>query len=491
MAISQFMDQIGDWNPQLLRELKGRLTLRNLTITLCLSFGCQWLISKFFASPYNTTFRVLQQLLPPLLVVVGSYLLSNDLSKEYRQRTIEFIRLTPQSSQEILIGKLLGVPILVYVAILAALPLHFISYWQQTHSLIFLGFYLFWILQAWLFYSLGLIYTLILLKQRRHNYPAAMIAGSVAFITFILERYVTTCIDFLIRMSSYENEWFDLKWYGLSLNQSYLLLLASVIFLFIIVGHFSWQVLNRQFQNSQATLITKKQSYQVTLLGNLFLLGFIIHSSFATEFAFIWLFGVLPILSLGSIILLFPSHQYLLDWSRYGHFNRNKGFWKDLVWGEKSPPIITVFINALMTTLIWIGFLLLEPSSLLEPYSMFDSYTKLSILKLLLLPIMTISIILIYAMVTQILMLNSSSKAKGLTIAVMATLTILFPLMAFLLKVPSLWLFSLLPVIALYQGSTVAYFIGLGLQLVILGLLTAKLRQQIYLAGASETQPLF
>ncbi|MGK7931204.1 MAG: hypothetical protein AB4041_07190, partial [Microcystaceae cyanobacterium] len=145
MVISRLMDQIGDWNPQLLRELRGRLTLRNLIITLCLSCGCQWLIYLIFRS---MLFRPLQVILPSVVIILGSYLLSHDLSKEYRQKTIEFIRLTPQTSQEILMGKLLGIPILIYVAILAAIPLHFISFLKVANPLMVLGVYSVWIVKG-------------------------------------------------------------------------------------------------------------------------------------------------------------------------------------------------------------------------------------------------------------------------------------------------------------------------------------------------------
>jgi hypothetical protein len=183
--------------------------------------------------------------------------------------------------------------------------------------------------------------------------------------------------------------------------------------------------------------------------------------------------------------LLFPNRQYLLDWARYGHLNQHKGFWNDLIFAEKSPPIIAIFLNALMTTTIWIAFLLINPSTPV------NSSHQHSILQLLLSPLITISMILSYAMVTQILMFNSSPHAKGLTIAVITTLVMMPPLLAIMTRSSIFWLFSPFPMIALYKGSIVAYFIGLGLQLAILGLLTAKLKQQIYLVGASETQPLF
>ncbi len=58
------------------------------------------------------------------LLVAGTYLLIDNLAKEERRGTLNFIRLSPQPATSVLIGKMLGVPILVYLFIIAALPFH-------------------------------------------------------------------------------------------------------------------------------------------------------------------------------------------------------------------------------------------------------------------------------------------------------------------------------------------------------------------------------
>jgi ABC-type Na+ efflux pump permease subunit len=60
-----------------------------------------------------------------LLLFLGSYLLVEDIAKEERRGTLDFVRLSPESAQSVLLGKLLGVPILLYAAIVLAVPLHF------------------------------------------------------------------------------------------------------------------------------------------------------------------------------------------------------------------------------------------------------------------------------------------------------------------------------------------------------------------------------
>jgi ABC-type Na+ efflux pump permease subunit len=58
------------------------------------------------------------------LIVIGTYLLISDLAHEERRGTLNFIRLSPQSPENILVGKLLGVPILLYLVAVLAVPLH-------------------------------------------------------------------------------------------------------------------------------------------------------------------------------------------------------------------------------------------------------------------------------------------------------------------------------------------------------------------------------
>jgi ABC-type transport system involved in multi-copper enzyme maturation permease subunit len=54
-------------------------------------------------------------------------MLVTDIGNEAEKGTLNFLRLSPRSSANILIGKLLGVPILSYLTILLLLPLHLLS----------------------------------------------------------------------------------------------------------------------------------------------------------------------------------------------------------------------------------------------------------------------------------------------------------------------------------------------------------------------------
>ncbi|MEG4227204.1 hypothetical protein QUA35_14470 [Microcoleus sp. N9_B2] len=164
------LDPIGNWNPQLFREIKGRLKMGNIAIASALSVSAQLLLFMYSsaqipvpppngeytnpiyhrfcnledAAPYEKScvrdalgnfvinwrewwleiFFWLSILSVLALLVAGTYLLVSDLDKEERRGTLNFIRLSPQSAKTIFLGKILGVPILLYLATILAVPLH-------------------------------------------------------------------------------------------------------------------------------------------------------------------------------------------------------------------------------------------------------------------------------------------------------------------------------------------------------------------------------
>lgn len=216
--VVNWIDKLGDWNPQLLREVKGRLKFLHVGIAIAISVFSQFLLflfqfssipnakysfygdycnlrssyeqqrvlleeqyhqlqNQFFLYSESTDFDTgkLQELrnqisqvqgkideingsfsqafcplnaidlqrwwqdhygylfltlsitLVFVLLVAGTYLLSQDLAKEDRRGTLTFIRLSPQTAFSFFTGKLLGVPILIYLLVATAIPLHFWS----------------------------------------------------------------------------------------------------------------------------------------------------------------------------------------------------------------------------------------------------------------------------------------------------------------------------------------------------------------------------
>ena len=114
---------MGDSNPQIFRELKERLTLRNIGVAVAGSLVIQVLVFSYFNSR-SDIFGYLSWILSLGLILGSVYLLVADLVRERKRGTLNFIRLSPQSAQQVFIGKILSVPILIYVAAAAMLPLH-------------------------------------------------------------------------------------------------------------------------------------------------------------------------------------------------------------------------------------------------------------------------------------------------------------------------------------------------------------------------------
>ena len=168
------VDKIGNWNPQLFREIKGRLNIGNMAIASALSLGAQLLLFMYLGvqipvpdpnRDYNNDriyhrfcnldnprydealcfkdtlgnftinwplwwleiFTWLSILTVLALLVAGTYMLVSDLDKEEKRGTLNFIRLSPQSAKTIFLGKILGIPILLYLAAILAVPLHLYS----------------------------------------------------------------------------------------------------------------------------------------------------------------------------------------------------------------------------------------------------------------------------------------------------------------------------------------------------------------------------
>ncbi|MEG4217231.1 hypothetical protein QUA27_16995 [Microcoleus sp. Pol14C6] len=202
------LDKIGNWNPQLFREIKGRLKMGNIAIASALSLSGQLLLFMYFraqipvppangeyTNPIYHRFCTLDEAANSYekicvrdafsnfvinwrewwleifvwlsifsvlaLLVAGTYLLVSDLDKEERRDTLNFIRLSPQSAKTIFLGKILGVPILLYLATILAIPLHlYAGLAAQIPLNEILCFYIAVVASCALFYSSAMLFGL-------------------------------------------------------------------------------------------------------------------------------------------------------------------------------------------------------------------------------------------------------------------------------------------------------------------------------------------
>ena len=158
-----WLDKLGDWNPQLLREIKGRLSWRSVLLTVALVTIVQVLLMMNYIQQipteatigFNTKYcvgginysqaRIIwancvmdwprwwrdifngqNTSILFLIYLPAVYFLIADINQEIQRGTINFLRLSPRSSQTTLLGKLLGVPSLTYLALILVIPLHFL-----------------------------------------------------------------------------------------------------------------------------------------------------------------------------------------------------------------------------------------------------------------------------------------------------------------------------------------------------------------------------
>ncbi|NES75122.1 MULTISPECIES: hypothetical protein [unclassified Okeania] len=514
-----------NWNPQLFREIKGRLKTRNVVIAISLSLLCQFIVMTYYlrrlpqeygryvtsdsqycvevgkyctdiewSSWWLDIFNNLSLILLPLMLIGGVYMLVGYLAKEQRLGTLNFIRLSPKSSQKILLGKLLGVPILIYLAVVIFLPLHL---WANISSGLSLSwFFVFYgvlIIVCCFFYNTSLLFAFLVGCQ-------AWLAAAITGIFFYL---LIAAID-----EGYSDEINAL----IGTHERNVLLIRIGVIITLRIGHmiisalilgsyWSWQAVNRRYRNPNATAINKKQSYclmgcfQVYLML-CFLLHNIDYKSTDVLQESLALFCTLNLLwFLLVIAMLSPQRQSVEDWARYRHEQVNndqtaivKGLSislkQDLIWSEKSPALVAIGINLVITAVIWIAWILFWQQ---------NNTIKLSAILIL---ILSFSLILIYAAVAQFILLTKVKKPTIWATGIVSGFIFLQPLALTLMSInpdiyPDLWLFSAFPSFALNNSLAITpILIAIIGQWTVLISVTLLLIRKIKKLGASDYQKL-
>lgn len=560
--LGKWLDSLSDINPQFFREVKGRLQTRNVAIASVISLVNQVILLAAYASrlpnnqkTYHFNYycvaandiiqgeqtcatNYLGQLLVNwdlwwldiflwlsftgifALFVAGSYMLISDLAKEEKNGTLNFIRVSPRSTQTILLGKLFGVPILLYLGVILTLPLHtWAGLSAQIPWGLILGFDLTVIIGCIFFYSLAMLFglTTAYLGGFQAWLGSGLVFICLAFTSARIERYSTLVlhspIDWLnlfnpaillpnlvakhlpsLQPAEYYFNYESLaswQWFYWPLGAS-----ASAIFGFMVVNYclwiyIIWQGLSRRFPNPTATLISKRQSYNLVAWFELEMLGFALQEGQAYEYsqfikAFSETLGHILALNLllfiGLMAALSPHRQTVQDWARYSHCNSFKSLWQDWVWGEKSPAIVAIAINAIFAASLLVPWIWLWPN---------ETNKTAALVNLLLF----ISSTTIYAVIAQLILLMKIQKL-GIWAATVIWALIVLPLIGLQLlslapdDQPFLWLFS-----ALYWTATEYISLNYALlafvaQITILGGLTLLLQKRVNYLGESATQAL-
>ena len=551
------LNRLGEWNPQLVRELKGRLNLRNAAIASAVSVVGQLLLYLYYESllpgagevnnrycvgspppnwvdypagswiPNNFCIEDLLghwMLLKNLwwldlfvgmsiisfvtLLVVGTYLLIADLSLEEQRGTLHFIRLSPQSASRIFIGKVLGVPSLLYIMLGLALPLHFGAGLAAGIPLtLLLSFYAVIGASCAFFFSLAMLIGLV--SQNRGGLQAFFTGGAVLFFlalamlpmvnnwnhTYSSQWWLTlfnpgSILPYLVQSTFLPQRTVDyldvqaispMLWYGQPLWQNVWRGITFVLLNYGVWTYWLWQGIKRRFQNPAATIWSKSQSYWICSSFAVISVGFIGQSS---ESNFLLdNFACLLLLNLGLFLVLIaslsPHRQTLQDWARYRHRSQ-QDLIKDLTVGEKSPAPVAIALNLAIVT----GYTL--PSILLLPVE-----NRIPLLFGLLL---SGSMILVYAVITQLMLLLQTPKRSLLAAATVGTMLIVPVGYAAIFGISPvhapIWLFSLLPVAATAYAKTSTILLAMMAQWLGIALLGFQLTRQLQKAGQSQTKAL-
>ncbi len=521
--LSNLLLRMSDWNPQFFREVRGRLKPRQFWLTVTASGGIQALILLYMwislpgyqarvdrycigkIEPYSDLrqcalnaqgypsidwprwwfdiFQALSWVIPFVLLIGGVYMLIGDLAKEERRGTLNFIRLSPQTSQRILIGKLLGVPVVLILGAVLAMPLHLAAAVQGgVSTLAIASLYSITIALCCCFYSGAIFYAFFGGAQSWLGAGAMWLCYSIfAQLWYYSHNYNKG--NWLLGIKT---------WFYVNVGSHLALTTTFVIVNLAIATGWIWQAINRRYTYPNRTLISKRQSYLMTLSFEIFCLGFAFfeyqrYKDWPTRDGFNSLIGLLLINLFWFVCLiaaLTPHRQTLLDWSRYRHAQeRRRNLLKDLIWGEKSPALLAIALNALIPTLLFGGWSLTWQD---------DSPKLIGLLSLA----FNFSFLLICAVVAQLVLLAHFKKRAILTAAVIAAMILLPPIAMLVMGVaPSensaaLWLLSGFAFAGLDYATQFTIGFGILAHLTIFSLFTTRLTLQLKKAGASELKIL-
>lgn len=516
-------ERIGDFNPQLLRELKSRLSWRNSLIAMAISVLAQilLLLSYYSKLPQNQNLEHSDHycatvdkgygcavdsfgnilirwpdwwgdvaygtswLLVYGLVLGGVYLLANSLSQEEKRGTLDFIRLTPQKVSGIFVGKLLGVPISIYLGVAFALPLQFYAVHRSALSLFHVLSWDLLMISVTVMLYMGAMLATMWFKAQSILLTAAAAVVTYPVIYLSLYWYAKNRPGYAYRID----------WYTLT-SSNRLIFYWTYTVLTAVGIYWLYKALERRYLQPKSIVLSKSQSYLWSLLFNLFLLGFHVMAgnysntsrggfvipfhSFSNSnsgdailavFGFAWLLLLIP--------MLLPSRQSLVEWSRHGHL-KSEGLLKSLLWQDKSPATLAVAVNVGIASLVWL----------------IPSVTKANgtqMCSLLLGAVITITLATIYSSIAHWVLFWPVNNRPAWTMGIIGGLVFLPVVGATLIPWSKDFLYLISPFLWISIGSTPffgALFVWVQ-QLVVLAWLTRQLRKVLTKVGRSESYQHF
>lgn len=471
------------------------------------------------------------------LIVAGTYLIINNLALEERKGTLNFIRLSPQSENTVLTGKILGVPILVYLFTALAIPLHLISgrsagiAWSHI-----LSYYVVLAGSCWFFFSAALVYGLFT-RFLGGFQPwlgsgvvlwfltlSTMMASSGPYINHatawirIFSPVDMTGYLFPNLFNRYQWENFQsLQFFHLPVGGSLLGLLVVHMLNYGFWSYWLWRGLERRFRNPNASMFSKTQSYALVGATQVFLWGFTLQNHKNVYFKgdqriydiaqqvtenLLWIFMVNILLMLSMCIILTPIRQTVIDWARFRHYEKtNRQGWNnnligDLIFGEKSPAVVAIAIHLAMICMpIAVWLIILPGFATKHSYSAYSFINDIGRFRGLLGIVLQCTIALILATIGQKLLMMKTSKRYFWAVGIVSALIFAPPFIYGILNISAYeegtaWLITALPWIGLGGTNNAAVIFAIVAEAIVLTLLNVTLSKQISKLGESETQQL-
>jgi hypothetical protein len=554
MILTNLIDKAGDWNPQLFRELKERLKLKNIGLTTGASLLIQAFVCFYFNSQipvpildakngassiaivpshsrycltsglnngdyrqidlcslnslgevninwqhwWSDLFICLSWILPLGLILGSVYLLVADLVQEEKRGTLNFIRLSPQSARTIFMGKILGVPSLVYLAVAVMLPFHLFAGIAAGGTIPLLAAW--YLTIGWIWFLLSSAAVLfVLLGGTQAILTVAAVAYPVGILILAINYYASGTInrDIWVNEDIMKNM---PTWFWLPVTSSAIGFYAFGIGCCVAATYWVWQALERRYLNPTATVLSKFQSYQINLLLGIWFAGFAIpialrEMSMSEKAGLTISMAVVHFMALFALIpLLLPSKQALLDWSRYRREHvtqQHRSFWQrdliqDLIRDDKSPALLALAINIGMAIALWL------------PVGLITLPRETHGIRFVAGLCLGASLIMIYATIAHWVLFLNLKKRNIWLVAIVGGMMILpigFAIVIARNSQPTglaaiLLLFSpLAPVgiLGLSGGSILATF---GAQLALLAGLTLQFQRKLQVSGQSQSKGL-
>ncbi|MEO1349699.1 MAG: hypothetical protein AAFW84_12995 [Cyanobacteria bacterium J06635_15] len=467
---------------------------------------------------YGDLFTILTSAIVFPLMGVGAFLLASNLAEENRHGTLDLLRMSPRSAVTALLGKLVGVPVCLYLAIALVLPLHwFIGLSAGYGAGHLLGFNLALIGQTLIFYLLALLLslattqaTLLVLQPWLLAAAVTLLNGRFLYLILSPNCSALSCWSFphnadpspllwtvffspLISFAYFiqheplahaqGNTDIALGLFQVNFATYTSLTVIHALGWCSVLGH----LIQRRYSNSQTTLLKRMYSYGLTTVFMVIVLGLANPDvkTYQTNVAIIACFGLLYGIVLA--IALSPNPQTLQDWARFRSAQSLRSqqlpLWKDLTLGDTSSPVVAIALNLLLAASLFMAWLLYFHWDLVN-----TEFTPLSLAGSVLL---FVGSVLFAVLVSQVLLMSKRRRNWIWLCLTSSVSCLVFPGLTLLI---SNMLFKFHPQLA--QGFGLASdIVILAVPLSLLGAVTTVLTfvyvRQLILVGRSESQPLF